>query len=202
MWANLGEELVQIKIWSSTLFCPIRALSQNTSGLLALGLSNGTVDIYSRHDDKWDVKYTIPAHACEVTTLSWSDNKLATGGRDRILNIFELSDDCTRFHNIFQMKIHSGTINCVHWVFQETGPCLVSAGSDRTICYIERVSDEKWAVSTSIKTALSPYCITGSGPFIAIGKSIQLFNQRKLLRIFTSSKCTRTRYDTLTTITF
>ena len=127
----------------------------------------------------------------DVTSVVWHGSKLATGGRDRRINIFQFSADFSEFENVFQMNVHSSSIHCLHWIVEpSSGACLVSGSSDRTICHIE-CSGRDWSLTSSMKTNASPYCMTGAEPFIAIGKTIQLFAARKLKTIFNSSKCSR-----------
>ena len=41
-------------------------------------------------NEEWCYQQTIQAHNSEVTCLSWNENLLATGGRDRFVHIIDI----------------------------------------------------------------------------------------------------------------
>ena len=99
-----------------TLKVPIQAISYNQKyNYVALGLSTGTIQINWWNKTTWDEIHSIPAHTGPVTAVAWNGDQLATGGRDRMVNIFQLTDGKLRSDGVFQgyFKILSVNPTCV-----------------------------------------------------------------------------------------
>ena len=87
--------------------------------LSALGLENGNVELYQADiTEDWKFHSRIQVHNAEVLCLSWKQNFLATGGRDRFVHVIEI--DPTSQHSPTKtsvpLDIHTSIVTAVHWM--------------------------------------------------------------------------------------
>ena len=82
-------------------------------------MENGNVELYQADiTEDWKFHSRIQVHNAEVLCLSWKQNFLATGGRDRFVHVIEI--DPTSQHSPTKtsvpLDIHTSIVTAVHWM--------------------------------------------------------------------------------------
>ena len=98
---------------------PIKCVSINgEQNLIAVGLSNGNVCLYSATMEGWEYHSKIECHDSEVHCLSWNKNLLATGGRDRFVHVIDIDPENRRqpVRLTIPLKMHTSAVHAVHWM--------------------------------------------------------------------------------------
>ena len=86
---------------------------------LALGLENGNVELYQADiTEDWKFHSRIQVHNAEVLCLSWKQNFLATGGRDRFVHVIEIdpTSQLSPTKTSVPLDIHTSIVTAVHWM--------------------------------------------------------------------------------------
>ena len=109
----------------------ISAVNFNHSNMLSMGENNGTVRIFDVETCKQ--LYQVKNHTGRVATIAWNGNLIATGSRDKNINIMD-----SRFiHNnskkslLFSLSGHSQEVCGTKWSFDYE--FLASGGNDNKV---------------------------------------------------------------------
>jgi len=109
----------------------ISAVNFNNTSMLSMGESNGTVRIFDVETCKQ--LYLVKNHTSRVATIAWNGNLIATGSRDKNINIMD-----SRFiHNnskkslLFSLTGHSQEVCGTKWSYDYE--FLASGGNDNKV---------------------------------------------------------------------
>lgn len=163
----------------------ISSVSFNNSNYLSMGESNGTVRIFDIETSKQ--VYYIKNHAGRVSTITWNDNLITTGSRDKRINIMDSRyiNNHSKKSLLFSLNGHTQEVCGTKWSFDyET---LASGGNDNKVFlwnlkmpkkHIAHFSEHKAAVKA---LAWSPhqYNILASGGGTN-DKTIKFWNTRTM----------------------
>lgn len=112
--------------------------------MIACGDRSGTISIYSILSNKMEVSFS--GHEAEITVLEFvrvgGQLILASGGRDRKINIFDASesDDTKKFDFIQRLDDHTSTVTAI--VFSSQGLYFASASADKSVVFRKLVNPE------------------------------------------------------------
>lgn len=109
----------------------VSAVNFNRSNYLSMGESNGTVRIFDIETSKQ--VYCIKNHGGRVSTITWNDNLIVTGSRDKTIHIM----DARYIHNnskkslLFSLNGHTQEVCGTKWSYDYE--LLASGGNDNKI---------------------------------------------------------------------
>lgn len=118
---------------------------QQGGGHLALGTSDGTVELWDVHASK--KLRTMDGHSDRVGALSWNQHTLSSGGRDSVVVNHDVR---IAQHNIATLSSHEQEICGLAW--SPDGSTLASGGNDNKLCL--------WDVSTSGRSSQTRFTLT------------------------------------------
>jgi len=94
---------------------------------LAVGLENGEMQIWDVHQQKQ--MHTLKGHTGRVSAISWCDDFISTGSKDRTILHYDLRSS----ENFFsKLEKHSQEVCGLKWSFD--GVQLASGGNDNKLC--------------------------------------------------------------------
>ena len=194
-WIVTNDELYQSEIHKNEKATPIKVIAVNTDRTcIALGLENGNIDFYQKQggdsEEEWGFMRSISAHNSEVTCLSWNNNTLATGARDRFVHVIDIAD---QMRPSVPLDLHTATVTAVNWIHDDHGNTrLVTGGLDKALFFLGQAEDDKWDREKWVKTSTSIHAICGTTPFVAVGKSIQSYDYNgELIKTYDIEKSTK-----------
>ena len=177
---------------------PIKCVSINeTQDLIALGLANGNVCLYTVDMEGWSFHSRIECHDAEVLCLSWNKNLLATGGRDRFVHVIDIDPDNRHepTRSTIPLKMHTSIVTAVHWMVNEHDNTarLITGGIDKALYFMMATSETEYEREKWIQANCQIYDIKGRlNAYVAMGKLIRSYNVNgELLKEFTFDKTTK-----------
>lgn len=118
---------------------------QQGGGHIALGTSDGTVELWDVHAGK--KLRTMDGHGDRVGALSWNQHILSSGGRDSVVVNHDVR---VSRHNIATLSGHDQEVCGLSW--SPDGSTLASGGNDNKLCL--------WDASTSGVSSQTRYTLT------------------------------------------
>eukprot|EP01084_Bolivina_argentea_P147582 258180_1 len=193
-----------IKTFSDHFESSVNTLQFYPSQLeLIAGSSDGSIKIYSRKNNKWQIAYTINnAHNGGVNSISWAntlDNgikddiknenkdenkRFVTGGCDNLVKIWNFEYNLNKYSTYVTLNEHENWVRHVSWSPIPTSrshSIIASCSEDKTVV-IWKENNKKWTVSQKIKFQFKVWSVSWSelGNILAIAlgeNTIQLYKE-------------------------
>ena len=147
MWNATSGDIQELCTYDRSAESYISSVAwvQQGGSHLALGTSDGTVELWDVHANK--KLRTMNGHSDRVGALSWNEHTLSSGGRDSIVVNHDVR---VAQHKIATLSGHDQEICGLSW--SPDGSTLASGGNDNKLCL--------WDVSTTGSSSQTRFTLT------------------------------------------